>query len=97
MFDAATGDRQGFSLDKGELDLLINNFNNRVWWRSSAQEFPFCRNDVARIFAHISTNNSEFSHVYIQEVFKVLAVNNFMVIRRYERPLLALVEINDQY
>ena len=70
---------------------------NRVWWRSSAQEFPMVRNSVATMFAYVSFNNNEFSHVYIQEIFKTCAVSNFMVIKRYERPLLALVKIKDAY
>jgi len=49
------------------------------------------RNAVATMFAYVSSNNREFSHIYIQEIFKVLAVSNFMVIKRYERPLLALM------
>mmetsp|Transcript_47243 Transcript_47243/g.62546 ORF Transcript_47243/g.62546 Transcript_47243/m.62546 type:complete len:82 (-) Transcript_47243:817-1062(-) len=81
MYDA-TGERQGHNLDKGELDLLINYMTNRVWWRSSAQELPMVRNAVASMFAYVSSDNREFSHVYIQEIFKVIAVSNFMVIKR---------------
>jgi len=81
MYDA-TGERQGHNLDKGELDLLINYMSNRVWWRSSAQELPMVRNAVASMFAYVSYDNSEFSHVYIQEIFKIIAVSNFMVIKR---------------
>lgn len=81
MYDAA-GERQGHNLDKSELELLINHMANRVWWRSSAQELPMVRNAVASLFAYVSCNNNEFSHVYIQEIFKTCAVSNFMVIKR---------------
>lgn len=81
MYDA-TGERLGHNLDKGELDLLINYMNNRVWWRATAQELPMVRNAVASMFAHVSTDNREFSHVYIQEIFKVIQVSNFMIIKR---------------
>ena len=40
------------------------------------------RNAVASMFAHVSTDNREFSHVYIQEIFKVIQVSNFMIIKR---------------
>ena len=63
--DAVSGERLGHSLEKDELDLLINYIANRVWWRSSAQEFPFVRNAVADMFAFVASNNREFSHVYI--------------------------------
>ena len=97
IVDPATGAQKGHSLDKDELDLLINYIANRVWWRSSAQELPMVRNAVADMFAYIATDNREFSHVQIQEIFKVLAVSNFMVVKRYERPLLILVRINDPF
>ena len=97
IVDAKTGEQRGHSLDKDELDLLISYMSNRVWWRSSVQDFPMVRNNVARMYAYISTDNKEFSHVYIQEIFKVLANCNFMIVKRYERPLLALVKIKDSY
>lgn len=80
-------------MDKDELDLLINYITNRVWWRSSAQELPMVRNAVANMFAYVSMDNKEFSHVYIQEIFKVMSVSNFMVVKKYERPLLVLVRL----
>lgn len=49
------------------------------------------------MFAYVSCDNREFSHVYIQEIFKVIAVGNFMVIKRQERPLLALISLKDAY
>ena len=55
------------------------------------------RNAVADMFAYVATENKEFSHVYIVEIFKVLAVSNFMVVKRYERPLLVLANIVDTY
>ena len=55
------------------------------------------RNAVADMFGYVAQDNREFSNVYIQEIFKVMAVSNFMVVKRYERPLLVLVRINDAY
>ena len=49
------------------------------------------------MFAYISYQNKEFSHVYIQESFKVISVSNFMVVKKYERPLLVLVKMQDAY
>lgn len=54
MVDGATRERQGHNLDKDELDLLINYIANRVWWRSSAQEFPMVRNSVADMFGYVA-------------------------------------------
>ena len=97
ILDPVTGERQGHNLDKDELDLLINYIANRVWWRSSAQEYPMVRNSVADMFGYVAQDNREFSNVYIMEIFKVMAVSNFMIVKRYERPLLILVRINDVY
>lgn len=95
--DSATGERLGHNLDKDELDLLINYIANRVWWRSPAQDFPIVRNCIADMFAYVATNNREFSHVYVQEIFKALSVSNFMTVKKFERPLLVLVKIPDAY
>ena len=91
IVDVATGIHLGHNLEKEELDLLINYIANRVWWRSSAQELPVVRNAVADMFAYVATENLEFSHVYIQEMFKAISTSNFMVVKKYERPLLILV------
>ena len=55
------------------------------------------RNSVANMFSYVASDNKEFSHVYIQEIFKVLSVSNFMVVKRYERPLCLLISIKDDY
>ena len=65
VLDPLTGERQGHNLDKDELDLLINYIANRVWWRSSAQEYPMVRNSVADMFGYVAQDNREFSNVYI--------------------------------
>ena len=49
------------------------------------------------MFGYVAQDNREFSNVYIMEIFKVMAVSNFMIVKRYERPLLILVRINDVY
>ena len=91
LIDPSTGEHLGHNLEKEELDLLINYIANRVWWRSSAQDMPMVRNSVAQMFAHVATDNLEFSHVYIMEMFKAISSSNFMTVKRYERPLLDLV------
>ena len=63
--DSASGERLGHNLDKDELDLLINYIANRVWWRSSAQEYPMVRNSVSDMFGYVAQDNREFSNVYI--------------------------------
>lgn len=95
--DPQTGELLGHFLEKDELDLLINYIANRVWWRSPAQEFPMVLNSISDMFAYVASNNKEFSHVYIQEIFKALSVSNFMTVKKYERPLLLLVKIQDTY
>ena len=55
------------------------------------------RNSVARLFAHIAFNNLQFSHAYIEEIFKIINSDNFIVVKKYERPLLLLVQIEDPY
>ena len=55
------------------------------------------RNSVARMFAHISFDNLQFSQVYIAEMFKDIGECDFIHVKRYERPILALVNIEDGY
>jgi len=89
--------QDGHKLDKDEVDLLINFIAHRVWWKTQSQEFKMLRNAVANMWAHIAFDNIQFSHLYIQEIFKAIASSNFMVVKKYERPLLSLIKLRDTY
>ena len=49
------------------------------------------------MWAYIAFDNIQFSHIYIQEIFKTIGTSNFMVVKKYERPLLTLIKLKDAY
>ena len=49
------------------------------------------------MWAYIAYDNIQFSHLYIQEIFKTIGTSNFMVVKKYERPLLTLIKLKDAY
>ena len=55
------------------------------------------RNQVAMMFTHIAFQNLEFSNALINEIFKVLQQANFMTVKKYERSLLQLVKLRDEF
>jgi len=75
-------------MEKYELDILINQASNRIWWSSASTEYPFVRNAVAEMFAHICYENKDFSQKYIKDIFKLINASDFMVVKKCERPLL---------
>lgn len=89
--------QEGHKLDKDEVDLLINFIGQRVWWKTQTQDYKMVRNAVATMWAHIAFDNIQFSHLYIQEMFKAISGANFMVVKKYERPLLSLIKLRDAY
>lgn len=86
-----------YDMDKYELDILINHAANRIWWHSQATDFPFVRNAVANMFAHICFENKDFSQKYIKEIFKMINISDFILVKKSERPLLMWLTIKDQY
>jgi len=82
-------------MEKYELEILINQAQNRIWWSSSATDFPFVRNAVADMFAHICFENRDFSQKYIKDIFKMINSSDFMVVKKSERPLLRCLNISD--
>ena len=49
------------------------------------------------MFAHISFDNIQFSQMYIAEMFKEIGESDFIHVKRYERPILQLIQIADGY
>jgi len=49
------------------------------------------------MYAHISFNNREFGKIYIDYMFKLIAQNDYQIVRRFERPILLLVQLHDEY
>lgn len=55
------------------------------------------RNSLSTMYAHISFNNKEFGKIYIDYMINLINQNDFDIVRRFERPLLLLVQLNDEY
>jgi len=55
----ALATRHQYSLDKYELDILINNSANDYWWSSYCKhtDYAMVRNAIAKMFAHIAYDN----------------------------------------
>jgi hypothetical protein len=90
----STGPQSIFALDslnyipdKEEIELLQAQ-NNRKWW---GEHSKLVRNSVAIMFAHISTNSTEFSMEYINTLILLIQQEHSLVVRNYERPLLRVV------
>ena len=89
--------QEGHKLDKEEVDLIINYIAHKTWWKIQIQEFKLVRNATSMMWAYIAFDNIQFSHIYIQEIFKTIGTSNFMVVKKYERPLLTLIKLKDAY
>jgi len=77
--------------------LIVNETANRIWWRSTSNEYPVVHNSVSDMFAHIAFDNIHFSLFYIKEIFTAINQNNFIIVKKYERPLIQLLKLNDNY
>jgi hypothetical protein len=60
-------------------------------------DYPFVRNAVADMFAHICFENKDFSQKYIKDIFKVINAQDFIIVKKNERPLLKCLQLEDQY
>lgn len=49
------------------------------------------------MYAHISFDNSQFSKLYIEYIFATIQANDYNIVKRFERPLLLLVQLPDDY
>lgn len=78
---------------KEELELLQTQ-NNARWW--SRDHSKLARNSVAVMFAHVASNNREFSQAYISTLIQAIYQEHTIYIRNYERPVLRLVQVNDK-
>ena len=85
-----------YRLEREELDMLVNRHDDRIWWRTSVTENPVCKTAIAKMFAHISFDNSDFSSDFIRDLFVTISACDDISVKRYERILLSLVQIDDQ-
>ena len=74
--------------DKEEIELL-HSYNNYKWWSYSHSKLT--RNSIATMFAHIGTDNREFSTSYLNAVLEYVEAAEAIYIRNFERPLLRLI------
>jgi len=49
------------------------------------------------MFAHISTDNREFSVDYINTLLALVSQEQSLIVRNYERPLLRVVQVGDKF
>jgi hypothetical protein len=49
------------------------------------------------MFAHISTDNREFSVDYINTLIALVSQEQSLIVRNYERPLLRVVQVGDKF
>jgi len=83
--------------DADEINMLINELANRAWLTKQGSEIPVFKNSLSSMYAHISFENREFSKLYVQHIITTMAANDFQIVKRFERPLLLLVQIPDTY
>jgi hypothetical protein len=84
-------------LDQDELDMLINELGNRNWLHQQGADYPLFKNSLSQMYAHISFDNPQFSKLYIEYIFATIGTHDYDRIRRFERPLLLLVQLPDDY
>lgn len=87
-------DSLNFMLDDDELAMIINHENPKLWDQC---ESKLTRNAVADMYAHISFDNREFSNQFLTTLFNGLQKVTFNQMKVYERPLIQLLMVNDQY
>lgn len=80
--------------DKEEIELLQSHKNIR-WWHAGSPKLA--RNSIALMFAHISTDNKEFTQDYIQSLINMVSQESSIFVRNFERPLLRVVQVNDKF
>jgi hypothetical protein len=76
-----------------EIELLQTHQNIKWWVRDHSK---LARNSIAIMFAHVASNNAEFSQDYIRILIQLISQEQSTSIRQYERPLLRLVQLNDK-
>ena len=87
-------DNLRFKLEEDEIGMLINHKSPLVWEECKVK---LVRNAIAEMFAHISFENKEFSLQFIQTLIEGLQNSTFDQMKTYERPLLKMLLIKDQY
>lgn len=73
---------------------MLQSHQNVKWWTTSHSKLT--RNSVALMFAHISTDNREFTADYISHLMDMVANSETIYIRHCERPLLRIVQVGDK-
>jgi hypothetical protein len=98
VLDTNLASETTYVMSREEIELLVTEVGNRNWWKSSSvKDLPIAKNAVSTLFSHLCRNNFEFSQTYIRELFTQIANGNFMTVKSTERPLLDLVNLQDQY
>ena len=78
---------------KEEIELM-QTYKNIKWWNRDLCKLA--KNSVSLMFAHMATDNKEFSHDYISHLMQLISQENSICIRHFERPLLRIVQVNDK-
>jgi hypothetical protein len=76
--------------DKEEIELLHSQ-NNPKWW--SYNHSKLTRNSISVMFAHIATDNREFTFAYLAHLIDMIEASETIYIHLFERPLLRLIQI----
>jgi hypothetical protein len=90
--------RTGFYvLERSEVDLITLEIGNRGWWRSSSLDVPLARNAASKFWAKLCTEDQKLSQIYLKEIFNQISAQNFVTIKKLERPLIDLLTVSDTY
>jgi hypothetical protein len=87
-------DKLCFKLDDEELSMIIN-YEAPLIWKYCDKKLT--RNSVAKMYAHISFNNKNFSLGLIVYLLIGLQKSFFLEMKYYERALVSLLMIKDDY
>lgn len=87
-------DELNFKLDDDEIGMIISHERDQFW---DLCDSKLVRNAVADMFAHISFENKDFSLQYISTLIAGLQRVSFDSMRLFERPLIRMLLIADQY
>jgi hypothetical protein len=71
----------------------MNEMHNRQWLQGKGADYKVFKNSLATMYAHISYNNKEFGKIYIEYMFNHITQNDYQIVRRFERPLLLLMQL----
>jgi hypothetical protein len=89
-------DNLRYKLDPDEIGMIVQHQVKQLW--QECERSKVVRNSMALMFAHISHDNKEFSLQFLQlSLLNNLNVATFDQMKTYERPLIQMLLIEDQY